>query len=313
MKVGLISADGHHFPNLALMKISAYHKAAGDSVEWVSYFEVYDKVYISKVFTFTPDITTVIQAREVERGGTGYDVRKRLPDEIDRLPPDYSIYRSCSWYRPSTAYGFLTRGCPRRCPWCIVPEKEGGITPYRDIEDVLQGWSAAVLMDNNILAAGEYGIQQLEKIASMGCRVDFNQGLDARIIVSSPAIQQLLAKIRWISHLRMACDRKEMVETVSQAARLLRHAGLKPNRILCYVLLTDLQGSLERINFLIKQDIIPFAQPYRDFTNRQEAPQWQADMARWCNRTALLKSTSFQDYQPRRGFYCKEYFKGGST
>ncbi|MDR1338537.1 MAG: radical SAM protein, partial [Prevotellaceae bacterium] len=180
MRVGLIAADGHNFPNLALMKIASYHKLRGDTVEWVNYFERYEKVYIAKVFTFTPDIQTVIQADEVERGGIGYDARKKLPEEIDGMEPDYLIYPVCEWYDGKTAYGFLTRGCIRKCPWCIVPKKEGKISSYRDIEVVFQGRNSAILMDNNILAS-DFGLQQIEKIVRLGCTVDFNQGLDARL------------------------------------------------------------------------------------------------------------------------------------
>jgi hypothetical protein len=309
MKIALVDVDGHNFPNLALMKISSYHKQRGDSVEWINHFEAYDKAYISKIFTFTPDITTYIHAREVERGGTGYDVRKKLPDEIDRQQPDYSLYSACRWYNENVAYGFLTRGCQRRCHWCVVPDKEGGIAPYRDIEDVLQGRSAAVLMDNNILSAGEYGLRQLKKIAEIGCKVDFNQGLDARLIAYNSEISKLLAKIKWLNHVRLACDEKAMMKTVARAAYVLRDSGVKPRRLFAYVLLTDIQSSYERINFLRAIDIMPFAQPYRDFLHKHEIPQWQRDMARWCNDKAILQSTDFKDYQPRKGFRCAEHFK----
>ncbi|MDR0692558.1 MAG: radical SAM protein [Prevotellaceae bacterium] len=309
MKIGLIDVDGHNFPNLALMKILAYHKLREDVVEWVNYFERYDKVYISKVFTFTPDICTTIQADAVEFGGSGYDITKKLPAEIDNHQPDYSLYPISKWYDGKTAYGFLTRGCIRHCPWCIVPQKEGTVKPYTDIEEILQGRKQAILMDNNILAAGEYGMAQLEKIAKTGCRVDFNQGLDARLIVSNPAIQKLLAKIKWLNPLRMACDTPAMMDTVAQAAELLRGAGLKPSRLFAYVLLTDLQGSYDRINFLQDLDIMPFAQPYRDFTPKQVIPQWQLDMARWANDKAILRSCDFKEYRPRKGFCCKTYFQ----
>lgn len=121
MKIGLIAADRHHFPNLALMKIAAFHRQCADKVEWVNYLDRYDKVYISKVFTFTPDIDTCIQADEIERGGTGYDIKKKLPAEIDCMQPDYSIYQATFG---RTAYGFLTRGCIRSCPWCVLCRKK---------------------------------------------------------------------------------------------------------------------------------------------------------------------------------------------
>jgi radical SAM superfamily enzyme YgiQ (UPF0313 family) len=166
MKTGLIDVDGHHFPNLALMKLAAYHKQQGDTVEWVNHLERYDKVYQSKVFTFTPDVSTFVQAGETVKGGTGYKMYRDL--FCDDTEPDYSTYTQYPH-----AYGFLTRGCIRRCPWCIVPEKEGYIRAYRDIETVLQGRKTAILMDNNILASN-HGLQQLERIIDLKCRVDFN-------------------------------------------------------------------------------------------------------------------------------------------
>lgn len=128
MNIGLIAVDSQ-YPNLALMKISAYHKKEGDSVEWYNPLSHYDKCYMAKVFSFTPDYGYYIHADEVEKGGTGYDLHKALPEEIDRLQPDYSIYPQID---KKTAYGFLTRGCPNRCRWCIVPEKEGWVNVYKE-------------------------------------------------------------------------------------------------------------------------------------------------------------------------------------
>ncbi|MEI3499941.1 MAG: hypothetical protein V8Q39_00220 [Anaerovoracaceae bacterium] len=119
MKIGLIDVDGHSgFPNLALMKISAWHKQQGDDVEWWIGLKKYDRVYMSKVFTFSPDVDAVIQAGEIVQGGTGYKDYRNLPQEIELTFPDYSIYPD---YKH--AIGFLTRGCIRSCPWCIVPQK----------------------------------------------------------------------------------------------------------------------------------------------------------------------------------------------
>ena len=125
MKIGLIDVDGHSgFPNLALMRLSAWHKVCGDHVEWWNGFCHYDRVYMSKVFTFTPDVDTVIDADKIIRGGTGYKDYGSLPDEIERTAPDYSIYPGVDY-----AIGFLTRGCIRGCSWCIVPINEGWIRP----------------------------------------------------------------------------------------------------------------------------------------------------------------------------------------
>ena len=125
MRVGLIDVDGHNgFPNLALMRVSAWHKAQGDSVVWWNGFEHYDRVYMSKVFTFSNDIDSVIDADEIIQGGTGYKDYGSLPPELEAMQPDYSIYPHFK-----QAIGFLTRGCIRNCPWCIVPRKEGHIRP----------------------------------------------------------------------------------------------------------------------------------------------------------------------------------------
>ena len=160
MKIGLIAVDSN-YPNLALMKLSAYHKAHGDHVSWYSPWERYDKVYMAKVFNFTEDYDEVINADDVVRGGTGYDIHSVLPDEMDMLQPDYSIYPQID---RRTAYGFLTRGCPNKCPWCVVPAKEGKIRPYMDVEQIASGGRThLILMDNNILASS-YGIEQIEKI-----------------------------------------------------------------------------------------------------------------------------------------------------
>lgn len=124
MKIGLIDVDGHNYPNLALMKLSAWHKAQGDEVEWWWGFSEYDRVYMSKVFdeTYTPDIPEPLNAKEIVKGGTGYGLDNKLPDEIEHIYPDYLLYPELT---KDTAYGFLTRGCPRGCHFCIVAGKEG--------------------------------------------------------------------------------------------------------------------------------------------------------------------------------------------
>lgn len=136
MNIGLIDIDSNSkikkwgakpFPNLALAKLSRYHKQQGNQVEWYTPFAHYDVVYMAKMFTFTPDYGYLItNADKVVKGGTGYDMHSKLPDEVDRLQPDYSLYPTID---NNTAYGFLTRGCPNKCFWCVVPKKEGGGAP----------------------------------------------------------------------------------------------------------------------------------------------------------------------------------------
>lgn len=129
MRIGLHDSDATGFPNLALMKLSAWHKSEGDEVEWWNPLLFYDKVYSSKVFTFTPENPYLPE--NTVRGGTGYGVLDELPQEVDNMQPDYSLYPDCDH-----AIGFLTRGCIRKCPWCIVPKKEGLIRQYRTWQEI---------------------------------------------------------------------------------------------------------------------------------------------------------------------------------
>lgn len=303
MRIGLVDVDGRNFPNLALMKISAWHKAKGDSVEWYEpiFSGHFDKVYLSKVFSFTPDFDYPIDADEVERGGTGYDLAKKLPDCIDRQQPDYSIYGITD-----TAYGFLTRGCPNKCKWCVVPKKEGAPVPYMDIEEIAGNRRKVILMDNNVLAL-DYGLQQLEKIAGMRIRVDFNQGIDARLINDETA--QLLARVKWIRYIRLACDQTAQIPYIERAYKLLTKYGYHGS-VFTYCLLNDFRETIERINYLRGLSwVVPHCQPYRDFNNpRQVIPQWQKDLARWANMRAIYNTVELRDYEPRKGFKFGKYF-----
>lgn len=301
---GCTLAVDSNFPNLALMKISAYHKARGDQVEWYNPLCKYDKVYAAKVFTFTPDYNYYINANQIEKGGTGYDIEKVLPIEVDRLQPDYSIYNIDS----NLSYGFLTRGCPNRCKWCVVPKKEGKISPYMDIEEITAGRKKAILMDNNILASN-YGLQQIEKIIKLGIKVDFNQGLDARLITDE--IARLLAKVKWIKRIRFGCDTPGQIAEVERASALIDKYGYKGEYFL-YCILMDFEESFARVNYWKSKSrrFLPHCQPFRDLNNpHQIIPQWQKDMAHWADRKEIYMSCDFKDFSPRKGFLCKEYFK----
>ena len=302
MNIGLIAVDSK-YPNLALMKLSTYHKQQGDNVTWYSIFEHYDIVYMSKIFTFTPDYQYTIQnADHIEKGGTGYDIIKKLPDYIDRLQPDYDLYD----IDKKLAYGFLTRGCPNKCKWCIVPKKEGNVTPYMDIEEIAQDRKNVILMDNNILAS-DYGLNQIEKIIKLGLRVDFNQAIDARLVTDD--IAKMLAKVKWIRFIRFGCDTPGQIGEVEKAAALIDNYGYKGYYFL-YCILMDFKESFERVNYWRQKDrFVPFAQPYRDWGgSNQIIPQWQKDLARWSNRKWIYRACEFSDFEPRKNFYCKQYF-----
>ncbi len=302
LRIGLLAVDSN-YPNLALMKISAYHKSLGDDVEWYNPLSHYEKVYLTKVFSFTHEYGCYINADEVERGGTGYDIRKVLPTKIDRLQPDYSLYSSID---NKTSYGFLTRGCPNHCKWCIVPQKEGGIMPYMDIEEIaIDGRTNVILMDNNVLASD---LQQIEKIVKLHLRVDFNQAIDARLV--TPEIAQLLAKVRWIKRIRFGCDTKAQIEQCEKAMTLIDRYGYKGEYFLYCILMDDFYEAFSRVNHWKERGrrYNPFCQPFRDPKGKNVIPQWQKDLAEWADKRQTFYACEFRDFEPRRGFRCGEYF-----
>lgn len=294
-RIALVDVDGHHFPNLALMKLSAWHKAAGHEVDWYKMVLFRpDRIYASKVFTFTPDADFAAIDPEPVRGGTGYDAAVKLPDEVEAIAPDYSIYPQ---FRE--AYGFLTRGCIRSCPWCIVPSKEGSIRVAGDIERIASDRRGVVLMDNNFLAAPEaFVAEQLEKAARLKLRIDFNQGLDARLV--TPENARLLAACKWIKYIRFSCDTAKMVGVLKNAVGMIRGAGYRGD-IFVYVLEQNVDKTHDRIVRLCEIDrrIIPFCQPYRDFSTNAEPSEGLRRLARWCNCHQIRKTTEFKDYKVR--------------
>jgi hypothetical protein len=285
MKVGLYDSEMKSgYPNLALMKISAFHKSKQDDVYWFSPLEKYDKVYSSKVFTWTKTNRRLPNNSII--GGTGYNSDEWLSDEIEHICPDYSLY-NCK-----QSYGFLTRGCPNKCPWCFVPNKEGGIREHADIEEFVRH-KDVILMDNNVLAS-EFGIAQIEKIIKLGLKVDFNQGLDARLIDNS--IAKLLSKIKWLKPLRLSCDQISQIPHIINAVSLLRWHNTTPRQYFCYVLVKDIPDAIERIKTIKALHLDPFAQPYRDISGK-EPTQEQKDFSRWVNHKAIFNSVLWEDYK----------------
>lgn len=264
MLVGLHDAEferirGKSFPNYALMKISAWHKQRGDTVELFTPVAAeqitlveeyppkrdasfYDVVYSSKVFDFTPENPYL--PADIIKGGTGYDIKSQLPPEIDAMFPDYSIYPNCDY-----AIGYITRGCPRKCPWCVVPQKEGEIKPYRHWQELVRPDSKKlVLMDNNILSC-EYGIAELESLIGSGYAIDLNQGMDARLV--NDRIASILARLKWISYIRFSCDQKAQIGAIQNTVELLGKYGVKPRKLFVYVLVTkDISDAAYRVERL---------------------------------------------------------------
>lgn len=205
--------------------------------------------------------------------------------------PDYSIYPKCNH-----AIGYLTRGCIRNCPWCIVPKKEGKIRAYRTWREIKRPDSRdIVFMDNNVLAC-QHGLEQIEDMGGKDVRVDFNQGLDARLITDDVA--KLLARLKWINYIRMSADTDAMLNVVLQAIDRLGKYGVKSYRTFVYVLVQDIESAEHRVVALRDIGSNPFAQPYRDFATNAEPPLEQRRFARWVNHKAIFKTVpTFAEYQ----------------
>lgn len=312
MKIGLIDVDGHNYPNLPLMKLSAWHKKQGDAVEWYDtwngLFNPYDKVYLSKVFSFTEDYKQPIYAKEVIRGGTGYCITNEngkeifhkeqnhnLPDDIEHIYPDYSLYPEQT---KDTAFGFLTRGCPRGCSFCIVKDKEGLCShKVADLSEFWNGQKNIELLDPNILASKECE-ELLEQLIDSKAKINFNQGLDIRMMTDWKA--ELLEKIP-IQMIHFAWDRYEDKEFIQPKFRIFReHSTVNFRNLIVYCLVGDrerkvLDSDLERIYWLRDNGYTPYVMIYEKY----ELPKGHEllKLQRWVNNRFIFRSVdNFEEY-----------------
>ena len=294
MKIGLMDVDGHNFPNLALMKLSNWHKAKGDMVEWCIPMDRYDRVYMAKVFDFTPDINECIQADEIIKGGTGYDLKNKLPADVEKMFPDYSLYDITD-----TAYGYLTRGCPRGCPFCIVAAKEG-LRSYRvaDLSDFWSGQRYIKLLDPNLLACKqrEYLLRQL---IDSKAKVDFTQGLDIRLM--TPDITELIKQLR-LKMVHFAWDREKDSDIIIRNLEIFKKTtGIDRRKATVYVLTnfeTEFEFDLYRVYKLKELGYDPYIMIY----DRDNAPHRLKKMQRWVNNKIIFMSCDkFEDYSTKIG------------
>lgn len=294
MKIGLIDVDGHNFPNLALMKISAWHKSQGDTVEWCLPLDHYDIVYQSKVFdeTYSPDIEWTPMADKVIKGGTGYGLDNKLPDEIEHTYPDYSIYPELT---KDTAYGFLTRGCPRGCKFCIVAGKEGRRSiKVADLSEFWRGQKNIVLLDPNILACRQHPDLLQQLIESKAC-VDINQGLDIRLTTEAniALINQIKVKEIHFAWDNAEDDLKPYFERYKALAKHKPHG--RYGTVYCLTNCgSTMEENLYRIYTLRDLGYDPYVMVY----DKPNAPREIKDLQRWCNNRFIFRSCKrFEDYK----------------
>lgn len=298
MRVLLIDVDGHNFPNLALMKLSAWHKANGDAVFFktrqqfnASPLEKFDRVYASKVFTFSPDLEYPANTDDFRRGGTGYGVSSadRLPDDVEHMMPDYSLYGITT-----TAYGFMSRGCPRGCPFCVVAEKEGrAARKVANVREFWDGQQRIELLDPNVLACPDWQ-EILGQLAWTRAAVNINQGADIRLITPEKIAALNAVKLEDI-HFAWDNAKDDLAAKFEEYAALARrkfHGAWATVYVLTNYNST-MEENLYRIETLRRLRFDPYVMIY----DKQHAPREIKRLQRWCNNRIIFKSCNFKDYK----------------
>lgn len=305
MRIGLIDVDGHNFPNLPLMKLSAWHKQQGDSVEWYEPLlhgfpnAPLDKVYMSKVFSFTPDYPYYVNAVKTSKGGSGYCIslknRKeiyhkendnQLPYKVEHIYPDYSLYPELT---KDTAYGFMSRGCPRGCDFCHVEAKEGR-KAYKvaDLSEFWRGQKNIVLLDPNPIACKEWK-DILQQLIDSGAWVDFSQGVDIRLMTEEKA--ELIKRIR-TKNIHFAWDRYEDKEKIVPKLKMFKeYTGYDYRKLTVYMLCnfdTTFEQDLERVYLLRDLGYNPFVMLY----DKEHIPTGHRlkHLQRWVNNRIIFRT-----------------------
>lgn len=291
MDVCLIDVDSK-IPNLALMKASTYHKQRGDTVKfgYDPLFDNPDLCYASKIFDYTPEPEYMPDC-ETLKGGTGYDLNaKMLLEDYERIMPDYSLYPQFRY-----AIGRFTRGCPNKCPWCVVPKMDGNTVRHvADLRDFWRGQKAVRLLDDNIMANQDEFCRDCEQLSRVGVETIW-EALDIRCV--TPRTAKALASVKTAKSIHFAWDGHSQDEAVPRGIEILKRAGIKPYRLMFYVLVgfnTSPEYDMHRIMTLHGLGANPFVMPF------DKSQPYQKHLARWCNNKFIFKSTTFEDYEPWR-------------
>lgn len=311
MRIGLIDVDAESrgkvtFPNLALMKLSAWHKLRGDHVEWYNPLlsSHMDRVYMAKVFgsEYTRDYPYTVDADEVIKGGSGYAIRvvdgvevydkdldPPLPDEVEHTMPDYTLYGITD-----TAYGFLTRGCPRGCKFCHVAKMQGRKTiNHSRLAEWWHGQKNIILLDPNLTASKDWDMH-IRDLANSGAYVDFTQGLDLRLMDEQKC--EDLNRIRW-KNIHFAWDnpQDDLSDKLLMVMRTLKRAN---RRNVTVYILTNFCSTHEEDLRRVMAVREAGAQPYIMIYRKPTAPKITRRMARWVNSPAIFWAvSSFEEYR----------------
>lgn len=300
MKIGLIDLDNTgKFPNLALMKISAYYKSKGNEVGWYEPLNTgYDIVYVSKVFTWSKEYPYSINSKKIIKGGIAYGTDNRLPDEIEHTYPDYSLYS----FTKNKAYGFLTRGCPRQCSFCNVSKHQGTLS--HKVADLKEFWNEEKeikLLDPNILACKDWE-ELFKQLVESKAWIDFTQGLDVRLLTKEMAVYLNKMKIKQIHFAWDQMDNK-VYEKLKEVREWLNYDSRK---LRVYVLVnynTTLEQDLYRVNKLRELEYTPYIMRYKDYNCKNvklKKGNVYNKLARWCNNMMLWRTNStFEEYCSR--------------
>lgn len=283
MKVGLIDIDSK-MPNLALMKLSTYFKNLNYETELTSplFTQNYDELFASKIFNYSE---MPILPKETIVGGSGYSLDSYLDEDVEMLMPDYFLY-NCNY-----AIGFTTRGCNRKCPFCIVPKKEGKFYITGDIYDFWQGQKRLMLLDNSLNTDEDHFLMICDQIEKEKIYVDFSQGLDIRYLTDIQA--DVLSKLRLWKQIHFAWDLMESEPLVRHGISILNNHKLI-SKSMFYVLIgfnTTKEEDLYRVELLRDFGIDPFVMPYNKFD------EYQKNFARWVNHKAIFKSVKWENYK----------------
>lgn len=314
--IGLIDVDSK-IPNLALMKISSYYKSLGEDVEFVQKGKEYEKIFASAIFTKSKRICEELQdlyEDKIEIGGTGWDIKKTLPDEIERMKPDYDLYTVDDIYPKmkgimtkehkrkkakqiiDAGIGFTSRGCIRNCGFCFVPKKEGKFKNIAEISDLINPRSNILILHDNNLTADPHCIDKLKEIKERKLIVDINQGCDVRLMDEEKAYW--LGQVKHLRSVHYAWDLMnfesqvlEGIETLSKHVKKYKH--------MCFMLVgynTTFEEDMYRAKKLMELGVKPYVMRY----NERRDDVRLNHFARWINSHIYKAESNFEDYEPWR-------------